>query len=105
MSGVLGPFSSARDKALQELFDRPILLDLSLEVLSKAGDHLAGYGAGDLLLRRLPGFVILFDEESLIKRLVGVVCFHRVYLSSKVVQRWPELQQLSNQPIETLSVR
>jgi len=61
--GCLGLLSTPRDKALQELFDRAVLLDLSLQVLAKAGDHLSGYGAGDLLRRRLPGFVILFDEE------------------------------------------
>jgi hypothetical protein len=71
--------STPRDKALKQCFNRAVLLDLSLEVLSKAGDHFAGYGAGDLLSRRLPGFVILFDEESFIKRFVGCVCFHRVY--------------------------
>ena len=102
MNKALGLLSTPRDKALKQLFNRTVLLDLSLEVLAKAGDHLSGNGAGDLLLRRLPGFVILFDEESLIKRLCSVCVFHRVFLSSKAARSGPGLQQPNNQPIETL---
>jgi hypothetical protein len=57
-----------------------VLLDLSLEISSKAGDHFAGDGARDLLRRRLPGAVVLFNEESFIESLdVGVGFFvHRL---------------------------
>jgi hypothetical protein len=79
MNKVLVLLSTPRNKALKQLFNRAVLLNFELEVLSKAGDHFAGDGARDLLGRRLPGFVILFDEESLIKLFVGCVCFHRVY--------------------------
>ena len=74
---LLGLLSPARDEALEKSLNRSVLLDLGLEVLSEAGNHFAGHGAGDLLLRRLPSRMVLLDEESFVKGLdvsVGFLC-------------------------------
>ena len=72
--------SPATDEVLQKSFDRAVLLDLQLKIRAKAGNHATGNGAGDLLSRRLAGFVVLFNEESFSESLdvgVGFLC-HRV---------------------------
>lgn len=71
----LGLLSASRNKPFEKSLDRAILLDLGLEVLSEAGDHLAGHRAGDLLRRRFACFVVLFDEESFIESLDYCVGF------------------------------
>ena len=71
----LGLLSASRNKPFEKSLDRAILLDLGLEVLSEAGDHLAGHRAGDLLGRRFACFVVLFDEESFIESLDYCVGF------------------------------
>jgi len=81
----LGLFSAARDEVLEKSLDRAVLLDLKLQVGTKAGYKTSGDGAWDLLSRRFPGFMILFDKESLIKRFVGCVCvFHKSVLERVV---------------------
>lgn len=57
-----------------------MLLDLELQVGTKAGDHVASHGARDLLARRLARGMVLLNEEHFVKGLcvgVGLLC-HKV---------------------------
>lgn len=62
-----------------------MLLDLELQVGTKAGDHVASHGAGDLLLRRLARGMVLLNEEHFVKGLcvgvgVGFLCHNKSVL-------------------------